>query len=227
MIKMRSKKSKERLAGILIIASMAAGIFSIVPAVDSSEYLTETTSNFYQVIWAAIFQFFMALCYLGFAVLVYPSLRKFGSSLSVAFLSLRIMASILVVLGTIVLLSILRLSEEYAQNTGQEVYFFEMIGNILKTSRDYINHVFMILALCASNIILYTLLLKSKALPGWLSLWGILGSTLAASASVLVLFQLSNVISTEYLLMNAPIALMELTFGIWLMVKGFNKSLLN
>lgn len=223
-MKMHSLKAKERLAGALLIASMVTGVFSVAPAVDSLEYLTEATQHFHQTIWGAIFQFLMALCYLGFAALVYPTLNKLGSSISLAFLSFRITAAILVILGTVVLLSILTLSEVYSKNLTQEVMYFEVIGSILKTGRDYINHVFMILALCSSNIMMFWLFLKSNVLPRWLSLWGISGSLLAAGASVLVLFQLTDVISTEYIALNVPIALLDLTFAIWLITKGFSKS---
>lgn len=46
-------KSKTRFAGLLFIAGMIAGIFSVAPAVDSTKYLTEASTNTYQVIIGA------------------------------------------------------------------------------------------------------------------------------------------------------------------------------
>lgn len=213
------------LAGFLVFAGMAAGIFSVAPAIDSANYLTEAAANTSQVLVAAIFQFLMALAYAGFAILLYPTIRRFGGSLSVGFLSFRIIAVSLVIVGTIVMLSILALSQEVARNASQNQADFEVLGNMLRITRDYINHVFMILVLCAGNMMFYVLLLRSKLIPSWLSAWGLLGNLLSVVASLLVLFQAVEIITTEYVALNAVTAVQEVVLGIWLIVKGFEKSL--
>lgn len=83
----------------------------------------------------------------------------------------------------------------------------------------------MILVLCAGNFMFYILLLKSKLIPKWLSIWGLLGYLLSAIASVLILFQVVEVITTEYLVLNVPTAIQELILGIWLITKGFDQRL--
>ena len=216
-------RSTTRLAGLLVFAGMAAGIFSVAPAIDGADFLTEAASNTGQVLMAAVFQFMMALAYAGFAILLYPAIRQFGGSLSIGFLSFRIIAVSLVIVGTIVMLSILALCQEVAGNVSQNTAAFEALGNVLRITRDYINHVFMILALCAGNIMLYVLLLRSKLIPRWLSAWGLLGNLLSIAASLLVLFQAVGIITTEYLALNAVTALQEVVLGLWLIVKGFSK----
>jgi len=219
-------KRKTRLAGTLIIAGMAAGIFSVVPAIDSSNYLTEAAANSTQVIIGAIFQFIMALCYMGFAILLYPLLNSFGKSLSLGFFGFRILSAALVIFGTILLLAIFALSQEFVSSSAQKSMEFKVIGNVLKTTRDSINHIFMVLALCVGNLMFYILLIRSKLIPKWLSIWGVIGTLLAASASILLLFRIVEVITIQYVILNVPIAILELTLGIWLMVKGFdNKSM--
>lgn len=216
-------KSKTRLAGFLFLAGMFAGILSVAPSVDSANFLTEAAANSGQVIIAAAFQFMMSLAYLGIAILLYPLIRRFGSSLSIGFLSLRIIAAGLVILGALLLLSVLALSQEFVKNAAQDTLALEALGNVFKTTRDYINHVFMILVLCTGNFMFYILLLRSKLIPRWLSVWGLFGNVLSAIASVLVLFQLVEIITTEYLVLNVPTALQELVLGFWLMVKCFDK----
>ncbi|MBU0558608.1 MAG: DUF4386 domain-containing protein [Bacteroidetes bacterium] len=220
------EKQKVRFAGLLIITGMIAGIFSVAPAIDSSKYLTEAAANSNQVIVGAIFQFIMALAYLGIGILLYPIIKRFSSSLAIGFFSLRIIAASLVIFGTILLLSILTLSQEFVKSASQNIMEFEALGNLLKITRDYINHVFMILVLCFGNFMLYLLLIKSKLIPLWLSLWGLLGGLLSAIASIMLLFQVFEVITTEYLILNMPTALLELILGIWLMMKGFDKRAL-
>lgn len=73
---------------------------------------------------------------------------------------------------------------------------------------------------------LYALLIKSRFIPRWLSVLGLFGAFLSAVASVLVLFQVLEIITTEYIILNIPAAISELIMGIWLMVKGFGNSVL-
>lgn len=216
--------SKTKLAGFLLIAGMLAGIFSVAPVVDSTGYLREAAAKPVQVMVAAIFQFVMSLAYLGIAILLYPLLKKIGSSLSVGFLSFRIIAASLVIIGTLILLSILGLSQEFVKMPSQDSLLPEIVGAVLKIVRDYINHVFMILVLCIGNFMFYILLLRSRLIPPWLSVWGLLGNSLSVIASLLILFQQMEIITTEYLLLNVPTAIQELTLAIWLIVKGFDKS---
>jgi hypothetical protein len=218
-------KSKERLAGFLFLVGMLAGIFSIAPAIDSPKYLREAAANANQVIVAAIFQFFMSLAYIGIAILLYPNIKRFGGSLSIGFLSSRIIAAVLVIIGAALLPSILVLSQAFIKNSPQSTLTFEVLGDVLKTTRDYINHVFMILVLCTGNLMFYLLLLKSKLIPQWLSLWGLLGNLFSVIASIFCLFHVVEIITPEYLVLNAPVAIQELILGMWLTVKGFNKRL--
>lgn len=222
---MDSVKRKTRFAGFLFLVGMLAGVFSVAPAIDSAKFLTEAAANFNQVVIAAIFQFIMSLAYLGIVILLYPIIKKFGGSLSIGFLSLRIIAAALVIIGAILLLLILALSQEFVKAPSQSALALEALGNVFKITRDYINHVFMILVLCAGNFMFYILLLKSKLIPKWLSIWGLLGYLLSAIASVLILFQVVEVITTEYLVLNVPTAIQELILGIWLITKGFDQRL--
>ncbi len=220
---MDSVKRTGRVTGVLFLGAMLAGIFSVAPAVDGAAYLTEAAANPNQVIIAALCQFVMGLAYLGIAVLVHPFIKGFGSHLSTGFLSMRIIAATLVFIGTILLPAILVLSQKYVENPSRDVLTFEVLGHVLKSTRDHINHVFMILVLCTGNLMLYTLLLKSRLIPKWLSICGLAGNVLSATASILVLFQAVEIITTEYLCLNAVTALQELILGIWLIAKGFDK----
>lgn len=218
-----SIERKERIAGFFLFIGIISGIFSVAPAIDSTNYLTEAITNSYQVITAAIFQFTMSLIYLGIAFLLYPIVNQYSKSLSIGFLSFRVIAASLSIIGTILMLSILTLSENYADGPSDNLSEIETFGNILKSSRDYANHVFMILALCTGNVMLYVVFIRSNLIPKWISFWGIIGAVLSIVASGLVLYREIDIITVEYIVLNAPTATLELVLGIWLMLKGFNR----
>jgi hypothetical protein len=217
-------QNKTKLAGLLVIIGMTAGIFSIASAVDSSNYLTEAAANATQVTIAALFQFVLCLAYLGFAILLYPIVKKYNQSLALGFLSFRIIAGVVLIIGTIILVSILVLSQEFVKTTSENQITFEAIGNVLKITRDYINHVLMVFTIGTANLMLYILFLNTRLIPKWLSVCGILGTILSIVASVLLLFGKVDVITIEYLALNAPTGLFELFLGFWLIINGFNEK---
>lgn len=223
---MQALKRKGLFIGFLLIIGIISGLLSVTPAVDSGLYLTEANTSFTQVIFAAISQSIMAFVYIVVGLLFYALLKDYGTIVAIGFLIFRIISAILVILGILFLLSILALSQNYGNDISANIETYELIGNTLKTSRDYINHIFMVISICTANILMYTLLIKSKLIPKWLSLWGIFAAVLSILASLLLLFQIVPIISSEYLILNAPTALFELFLGIWLLTKGFKKNII-
>jgi len=218
--------NKEKIIGLFLFIGLIAGFFSIAPAIDATNYLTEATINSNQVIIAAIFQFIMSLVYLGIAILLYPVVKQFSLTLSIGFLSLRIIAVTLSILGTILMLGLLILSKNYVNGTSENILEIQILADTLKSSRNTVNHIFMILVLCAGNIMLYVVFIKSKLIPIWISLWGIIGAFLSIIASGLVLFNILDIITVEYIVLNTPTAIFDLFLGVWLIFKGFNKRVM-
>jgi len=221
---MNSLRLKAQLIGVLLIGAMVTGIFSVAPSIDAADFLTQAASQPNQVGIAALFQFAMALIYLAIAILLYPIVKPHGANLAISFMTMKVTASILVIISTVLLVSLLKLSTEFVRLAPQDSLAFEAMGNVLKATRDQINHVFMILVLCLGNIALFVLFIKSKLIPTWISYLGIVGALLSPIASILVLFRVFDIITTEYLLMNAPTALADIILGIWLIAKGFAVS---
>lgn len=217
-------KQISKASGLLILLGMIAGIFSVAPAIDSTDYLTLGAANLNQVILAAIFQLLMSLTYMGIAILLYPMIRSFNAHLSLGFLSFRIIAVTLSIVGTLILLSTLILSQDFVIQSLPNMDFYKTIGHLLKSMRDYINHVFMVVVLCLGNTLLYLSFIKSKMIPRWLSIFGIISCSLSVLASLLVLFGRMDIITTEYLLLNAPTGIQELTLAFWLIFEGLNYS---
>ena len=52
---------------------------------------------------------------------------------------------------------------------------------------------------------------------------GLIGTIMTILASYLVMFQTISVITQTYIVLNIPMALHDVVFGLWLIIKGFNK----
>ncbi len=221
---MISNRKTEIIAGILIIIGMVAGILSVVPSVESSDYLTEVSANKNQVLTGAFFQFTLVPIYIGFALLLYPIIRKHNESLAIGFVSFRIIAGIFQLIGVIILPLFILLSQEFLKSTIPDLLYFQFFGDMLKLIRDLANHVGMMLAIGLGNLILFYTFYKMKLIPQWLSGWGFIGNILAMLASFLILFRLIDVIAPQFIVLTIPLVLQEIVLAIWLIAKGFNVS---
>jgi len=226
-MEMNSYKSNTRIAGILIIVGMLAGFLSVVPAIDSPDYLFKAAENASHVFTGAVFHFIMSVAYIGVAITLYPILKEYNKSLALGFLSFRIIATVFLIMGVISLLLLLYLSQEYVQAANSDLVFYQTIGELLRSARDLSNHVAMIISLNIGGIMLYVLLFQAKLVPRWLSAWGLVGAILAISASLLVMFNIVEIITPFYITLNVPLALQELTLALWLIFKGFNPQIIN
>jgi hypothetical protein len=223
---MDTNRKNTIIAGALYLLGFIAGILSIASAVDDPEYLIKTAANANQTLFAALFQFVMIVAYLGIAFTLYPIVKKFNERLALGFLSFRIIGTVFILIGVILLLLILTISQDFVRTGSSNLPMFQLIGGLLRTGRDYVNHIAMIVSLNIGGIMLYLLLYKARLVPRWLSVWGIIGAIITIIASFLIMFGLIDIITPEYMIMNVPIALQELTFAIWLIVKGFDRKII-
>jgi hypothetical protein len=73
----------------------------------------------------------------------------------------------------------------------------------------------------------YYVFYQSKLIPRWLSGWGLIGAVLMILACVLTVvdgqpFSISGML----MLLAAPIAVQEMVLAVWLIVKGFNPTVI-
>ncbi len=224
---MNSIRKRTIIAGALYIIGTIAGILSIAPAIDASDYLVKASANANQVLFGALFQFIMTIAYAGFAITLYPLLRKYKESLALGFLSFRIIGAVINIIGFIILLMLLSLSQEFVKASTQDSSYFQTLGDLLRSGRDFVNHVGMILATSVAGLLFYILLYQTKLIPRWLSLWGLSGTIFNMSASLLIMFHVIDIITTIYIVLNLPLILLEMVLAIWFIAKGFDSYVLD
>lgn len=209
-------------AGILVLLGMAAGLLSVAGAADGPDYLRALEGEQASVVAAGFFQCVMAAAYVGVAVALYPLLRRYSATAAAGFLGFRIAGAVLNVAGVIVLLLLVELSTRFV-GAGAPVAatYFETVGALLRSGRDLVNHVAVILALGAGDLLLYWVLARARLVPRWLSWWGFAGVALSFTGSVLLMTGLTSVVTTTYLSLTLPLAAQQLVLAIWLVIRGF------
>ncbi len=67
------------------------------------------------------------------------------------------------------------------------------------------------------------MLYRSRLIPRFISVWGLLGAVTVLTSTLLNMFAIS-ISPTIELVIGLPMLLNELFLGVWLIVKGFNPA---
>ncbi|WP_238327498.1 DUF4386 domain-containing protein [Paenibacillus gorillae] len=210
------------ITGLLLMLGLVTGVFSVVPVIDGSDYLIEASNHANQVLLGAFFQLLMIIAYVGLPIQLYPMLSRHNKSLAIGSVAFGIIAGVFIMLGVILLLLLLTLSQEFTKIGIGDGSYVQTLGELLREGRDLVNHVAttlsFVLALFFFNCIFY----KTRSIPRWLSVPGLLGAVLSILASLLFMVHLIG-LDAAYMILNLPIALYQLVLAIWLIIKGFNQ----
>lgn len=210
------------ITGVLLIAGLVTGILSVVPVIDGADYLVEASIHENQVLIGAFFQLLMVAAYVGIPIFLYPILSKHNKGLALGSAAFGIIAGVFIIIGVIILLLLLTVSHEFAKAGTLNVSYFQTLGGLLREGRDLVNHVATTLAFVLAMLLYNCIFYQTKLVPQWLSVLGLIGSTLSILASLLFMIRFIDLDST-YMMLNFPIAIQQLVLAIWLIIKGFNR----
>jgi len=147
-----------------------------------------------------ILEVISGLAVISIALLMFPLLKPYGKKTSLWYLALKGVEGILMVIAGVLFLihtpTLLELRDQ--------IYLVH-------------GYIFAVPAL-----LFYYLLYKSKLIPEWLSIWGLIASILLIVVNLSELIGAIPVLEILYL----PIVLNEVVLAIWLMSKGFNMPLI-
>jgi hypothetical protein len=224
---MENDRRATTTAGVLALAGMLAGVASVVPVLEQPNYLAQISTSEREILLGAGAQLLMVPTYVGFALCLYPTLKRCDEALSLGFVSFRLIAATFHLVGVILLPLLLLLGDGSVPSAGTKPSHVEVLGELLRSGRDLVNHVALIIALSIGDLLLFRILYRWKLIPRWLSSGGLLGAGLALVASVLVLFGLAEVVTPLYLTLNAPLAIQTLILALWLIARGFDTTSLD
>jgi len=145
-------------------------------------------------IWVLITDIISGFSVIGIAFILFPYFKRTTRLLSFGYLTLKILEGSLMIAGGV---------------------FFIFNASI----REWIYSNIHLYTFIISGLFLYILLYKSRIVPRFISLWGIIAIFFLTLSTVLKLFGMS------YPVLDASLILIitnEVFLAIWLMLKGFN-----
>jgi hypothetical protein len=215
------------IVGILFLVCSAASLLSFPffgPILEGQDYLSKLFGSEKMVITGALIEFVQAAAAAGIAIGLYSILRKYNAALALGAVGFRVVECVFVLIGTLSLLSLLTLSQEFIAAGAPGSSPFQTSATLLLAVRDWSGNVISAIAFSLGALMYYVVLFRSNLIPRWLSAWGVLGVVLGLGATLMASFTHDFSMGSVHTLLNVPIGLQEMVFAVLLMAKGFNRS---
>ena len=224
---MNSYRRTAIIVGVLFIIATAAPLLSGSFINVSEENLAGISVNSFQVTVGALLELIMALAIAGIAITFYPVLRKNNETLAVGYVGIRIIEGVIfIVVAVIGLLSLLALSQEFVEVGAPGGSYFQTMGALLLSAHDWAYVIGGQIVFSVSAIILNYVLFRSRLVPRFISIWGLIGAVLILAGGISGMFDLFAEASVVETVIFLPIAVQEMVLAVWLIAKGFNLQIL-
>jgi hypothetical protein len=222
-------KKNAIITGLFFVGATVTAIIGLKlydPILVQPDYIQNGAKYNVQLIWGAVFELLLVCSASGTAIMLSPYLRKYNEHLGLGYLCFRLLEAIFILIGIVAMLSIVTLSNSFANESNQDLASYLAAGIIAKAIHDWTFILGPLFMLGINTSIYSYVFLKTELVPKKLALVGIVGALIVFSSSLLALFGIIQMVSTIQILMAMPIAVYEMVLAGWLIVKGFNLSFL-
>jgi hypothetical protein len=215
---MDSSRKAAMAVGILYIAGTVAGMASMLclaPVSVDADFFAKAASRETMIRLGAVFILVMGFSLAFIPAVIFPVLKKRSESLAMAYVVFRgALETGLYIASAFSWLFLIGISRQSAISAalyaGAQGLLFDVLLPI-------------VFSIGAS--ILYTAFFRSRLIPRWLSVWGLIAILLHLTTGILALFGVLSSWSAITMAMNFPIFLQEMVMAVWLIAKGFNQSI--
>ena len=218
------------IVGILFIIGTVSGVLAGVvtaPIRAGSTYPLNVSASETQWIIGTLFVLLMGLSLAMMPVMLYPIFKKHNEVLAFGSVLFRgAIEAISYAVMVISMLLMLSLSEIYGKTGAADGFSFQTLGSILTASKDW-TEMWGALVFSIGGLMIYALFYQTRLVPRWLSVWGLIGGVLYFVANLVSMFSplhMAPSIGSGIGLLLIPLAIQEMVFAVWMIVKGFNPS---
>ena len=216
------------IAGVLFIIYTSVDFLSFLflGTTTATNYLVSVSENAGLVGTGALLLFIGGACASGIAISLYPVLKKFNAGLALGAVGFRISEGVLRIVAVCGYLLLITLSQQFVQAGAPDSSYFQTLGALVYAGNRWVGNVASLLAFTIGALLYYIIFYRTKLVPRWISVWGLVAAILGMLSCVLVLIGVIAPFGTEQVLIAIPMLPQEIVLGAWLIVKGFNPSVL-
>jgi hypothetical protein len=216
---MTSSRKTALAAGILYLltfVSIPIGVLYSSVLTDPNYIVGPGTDT--AVIIGGILEIIVALAGIGTAVVLYPVVKRQNEAVALGFIGTRVLEASTIFANVVCLLAIVSLRRA---GVGADAL---VTGNMLVVLYGLFRLGQNLLP-AVNDLLLGSLLYQSRLVPRVLPLLGFIGAPLLIANTIVFMFGITR--GPLFLLTGIgvlPIAVFEFALGVWLTVKGFNRS---
>jgi hypothetical protein len=218
-------RGNARAAGIAYLVTFAASIPAVLlirPILDDPSYIVSVGSDT-RVLVGCLLDAVNAIACVATAVAVFPVVRRQNESMAVGFITSRMFEAAVIMIGVVSLLAIVSLRRDFADGAATDSASLVTTGQALVAVRDYTFQFGPNISAAINALLFGTLLYRSRLVPRVIPAMGLIGAPLLLAAGVTTVLGLTEQ-GSVWFIGAIPIALWELSVGIWMVVKGFRPS---
>ena len=218
---MRSAKSTGRLIGMLLFLQLAGLIVPFVLLLPLTtgprNYLANAVGSSFQIKLAVFLLFANCALTIGITIAAFGVFRQYSEAMALWLLAGSVIMFLLQAVDNVHVLSMLSLSQQYAQARGPDD-LFQTLAAVVGSTRRWA-HFTELLAIDCWIFLLYSVLYRFALVPRALAAFGLLTVMLHFTGIPLRGFLGYSLVT----LMGVPMALSHITLAIWLVAKGFDE----
>jgi len=223
---MREHKAAATTAGILYITGDVAGVLSKVvgdPVRGAGDPFAYGAQHSGAVVTVALLVLVMGLSLAFVPVVLFSVLRRVDEVLAIGYLvvrgALETACYILLAIGWLLLVP---LGEAMSAGPGTASPAGVRLGSLVSDS-DASNAV-LALVFCLGAVMFYFLLYRSRIVPRWIALWGLVAIPFYVAADLLAMYGVIGAASSAQVLMFMPLAVQEMVLAVWMIARGFRPA---
>jgi hypothetical protein len=229
-MKTNTYRSTAVIVGVLFIIGTVAGILSGVvtgPILDGAEYIERVAANEGKIILGALLVLVMGFPLAMIPAMLFPIFKKENEVLALGAVIFRgVLEAVTYIILAICWLLLVSISQGSMKVAGANAINSLLLGHLVRQLSYWTEHILAIV-FSIGALMIYWLFYKTRLIPRWLSLWGFLGALLYLASPVLNLFDpqhLALSLGVSWGNLMAPLAIQEMIFALWLIIKGFNSK---
>lgn len=214
------------IVGVLFIIATAflfVGSAFYGPALDGPNYLETAYPGRIQATIGLLIEFICVLAIPLIAVFAFPVLKQYSLPLAISYIFFRTFEAVLFILVDINKLALVPVSRGYLTGSPGEAAFYKNLGQFILDWNLW-GWLFYVLVFGIGALVLYSVLYRSRLLPRWISIFGLVTAIMITSSSIFSMLEVSfNLPDGMFeLILVMPIAVQEMVMALWLIVKGFD-----
>lgn len=216
---MQSEIRTGRIVGALLLVLIVGGILTnfVLTASLFGEpgFLVAAADNASKISLSALIGVAMGLVSIAVASLLYPVFRQRSQSLGLFYFALVVAGFALTVVENISVMSMLSLSQAYAEAGGAQPELYDGLRIVVKSARNWTHYISLIVSGC-TLFVFYVAMFRFKLVPRLLSVVGMLAVCSQLYAVTTPLFGID--VDFRFI---APLGICEIILAFWLIARGF------